>query len=118
MQYVANINGLTDGRYSDFRSYVTDEHFPRHPDPQKRPPVRSQRNSGNISGSSRGIALCHGGSATGTSPLRDAHRAGVEAAILAITTSQSGFAVPDTLDHWVHSPERSCDWRAICTQYS
>jgi hypothetical protein len=26
--------------------------------------------------------------------------AGVEAAILAITTSQSGFGVPDTLDHW------------------
>jgi hypothetical protein len=26
--------------------------------------------------------------------------ASVEAAILAITTSQSGFAVPDTLDHW------------------
>lgn len=99
MQYISNINKLTEGRYSDFRTYVTDEHFPRHPNPSSTP----QCQPAGLREYLRLFAKEHAMPwwfRNGDLPFAGRAWAGVEAAILAITTSQSEFAVPDTLDHW------------------
>lgn len=99
MQYVSNINKLTDGHYSDFRSYVTDEHFPRHPNPQHTAQCAPAelREYLRLHAKERAMPWWF---RNGDLPFAGRTWAGVEAAILAITTSQSGFAVPDTLAHW------------------
>ncbi len=99
MQYVSNINQLTDGRYSDFRAYVTDEHFPRHPSvpdvPEHAP--AELREFLRVYAREQAMPMWF---RNGDLPFAARAWEGVEAAVRSITTTRSGFAVPDTLEHW------------------
>jgi hypothetical protein len=98
MQYVSNIYNLTDGRYSDFRDYVTDEHFPRHPSAPDAPPRSPSelREILRVYANQNGIPMWF---RNGDLPFAARAWEAVEAAVRGVTSIQ-GFTVPDSLDHW------------------
>jgi hypothetical protein len=99
MQYVSNINQLTDGRYSDFRAYVTDEHFPQHPSGPEAPPhaPAELREILRVYAKEHAMPMWF---RNGDLPFAARTWEGVEAAVRSIISTEPGFTVPDTLEHW------------------
>lgn len=99
MQYVSNIYSLKNGRYGDFREYVTAEHFPQHPSKPEAPIQSPAEVRKFLQLYAREHAMPWW-FRNGDLPFASRAWEGVELAIRSITSTEPGFTAPNSLEHW------------------